>query len=276
MNAQLDGHYERKQLRCPVGIIAHSHAARFRFAVELAQRFCARRVLDYGCGDGTMLARLAAGHRALELGVGLDIAADEIADCRHRLANLGSLYFDTPDAIGTRVPARSFDLVYCMETLEHCTDAAADRVIADLIAACAPGGRIAISVPIETGPALLVKQAARRLAALRGSRDYAFYEKYTARQLLRQLFATADTPFERPVYGDPGRECHSHFGFNWRRLRKRLAVYLVVEQTCFTPLRWLGAWANSQAWFVTRPRVTAPPASPSPPRRSRMSAGGDP
>lgn len=211
-------------------------------------------MLDYGCGDGTFLARLAESYPALELGVGLDIAADQIADCRKRLGRLSNLRFDTTDAVGARLQAGSFDLVTCMETLEHCTDAAIDTVVSHLLAACATDGHILISVPIEIGPSLLVKQAARRVAAWCGSRDYAYTERYPLRLLVRQLLAGPETPFVRPVYGGPGQEYHSHYGFNWKRLRLRLERDLRIVMTSYTPLRVLGSWANSQAWFLAVPR----------------------
>jgi hypothetical protein len=53
------------------------------------------------------------------------------------------------------------------------------------------------------------------------------------------LFARKRTFVERRVYGEPFVG-HSHYGFNWRRLRERVRHYLVLDDTLFTPLGFLG------------------------------------
>ncbi len=53
-----DGHYAKKQLLCKDWLIAWSHRSRFQMGLGLAREFSGKRVLDYGCGDGTFLAML--------------------------------------------------------------------------------------------------------------------------------------------------------------------------------------------------------------------------
>ena len=56
-----DGHYAAKQIFCNSQLIAWSHRRRFETGLALARQLQGRRVLDYGCGDGTFLALLHAG-----------------------------------------------------------------------------------------------------------------------------------------------------------------------------------------------------------------------
>lgn len=250
MDEATGGHYYRKQLQCKSGIIAWSHRSRFQFGLDLIGTSVSK-LLDYGCGDGTFLT-LAADR--VQEGWGADIAAEQIADCRQRLASIVNLNFCTIAELnaGSRHDA-SFPVVTCMETLEHCTAPIVEVVLKDLARLAAPTGRVIISVPIETGPAFLIKSFVRRVAAWRGLSDYRYYEKYSFHDARRMLFATSSTAFDRPVYGEPGAGYHSHYGFNWRALRETIRSYLAIEQTLFSPLGFVGGWASSQAWFVCRP-----------------------
>ena len=68
-----EGHYAKKQLRNPLGLIRWSHRARFAKALKLAADLKGRRVLDFGCGDATFLALLADSPNAPAAGVGAEI-----------------------------------------------------------------------------------------------------------------------------------------------------------------------------------------------------------
>ena len=113
-----------------------------------------------------------------------------------------------------------------------------------------------VSVPIEIGPALVGKQFFRALAAWRGHGDYQYSEKYSPRELLaaalaRPHLARAEYLVETP--SGPLRYC-GHKGFDWRILEREVGERFVVEQRLFSPLGPLGAFFNSQVWFLCRPR----------------------
>ena len=115
-----------------------------------------------------------------------------------------------------------------------------------------------ISVPIEIGPPLAAKQGARALVALGGLSGYATRERYRPAELARMLFAGADTAIPRVEYqGEAGSRFTGHKGFNWRRLQKTIERRFEVERRLFSPMPLLGAWMNSQVWFVCRKRSTA-------------------
>lgn len=246
-----EGHYWQKQLGCRSGIIAWTHRSRFERGVSLAGSHPTATLLDYGCGDGTFL-NFAAGHFAAS--VGADIAPDQIEDCRRRLAGIPGISFCEIRDLEGPEHTGAFKVVTCMETLEHCPEPALAKVLNDLNRLCAPDGTIIISVPIETGPTFLLKYIVRTLAAWRGISQYSYYERYSPGVAVRMLFATSRTVIERPQYGDPASPNHSHYGFNWRSLRARIADELEIEKTEFSPWGWSGGWLSSQGWFVCRPR----------------------
>jgi SAM-dependent methyltransferase len=250
LDAVASGHFYRKQLGCRSGVIAWSHRARFEMGLRLIGA-APRRVLDYGCGDGTFLAMAA--DRVGE-GRGADVAADQVRDCQSRLAGFANLHFCSVDDLAGPEHATAYDVVTCMELLEHCTTANIEVVLDDLARLATPDGRVIVSVPVEIGPMFLCKLVLRKMAAWRRLSDYKYYESYSLRNALRMVFARRTTAFERPAYGGPAGPVHSHYGFNWRSLRERVREHFLLERTCFSPLGFLGGWVSSQVWFVCRPR----------------------
>jgi SAM-dependent methyltransferase len=249
------GIYARKQLFGGCSILSWSHRRRFETALALVGAGVGRPLLDYGCGDGTFLA---LAHDRFPRSVGLEVDPGLVRGCTERFGQLGDLRFmlaDESDAL----PAGSFGVVLCTEVLEHCPTDAVKAALARMHRLVATDGRVVISVPVETGLPLIVKQAARTVAARRVSSDYRHRETYRAGEFLRMLAPGDRVVVDRPVYetqfesGIPNRY-HGHKGFNWRAMRTRVNEVFRVVDTTFSPMPGLGAQFASQAWFVCLPR----------------------
>lgn len=250
------GHYERKQLASRSRLISWSHSSRFDVARELLAPLAGRRLLDYGSGDGTLLKLMSD---AFPSAVGADPIRSQVADARRRFGGEGSLSFYTIAELHERYGASSFDAITCMEVLEHCVPAGVEEVLDDLARLVTPEGTVIISVPIEIGPSLIIKQFARRLAALRGMDEYKWTERYSLGELGRMAFATSTTAIPRPVHtsSDIGLS-HGHKGFNWRGLERRIEARFSIDRRLFSPLGFLGGFLSSQAWFVCSRRPDSP------------------
>jgi len=138
-----------------------------RWVCEVAERLRPRTLLDVGCGDGRLLSLL---RDAVPERTGVDPV--EVAVGFARAFN--------PDAavvVGTaaEVPG-TFDLVTCVETLEHIPDADLPAFVASLAARVAEGGALVVTVPSTARPvhakhhrhytpALLVEQLSAHFAA---------------------------------------------------------------------------------------------------------------
>jgi SAM-dependent methyltransferase len=246
-----DGHYAAKQIFCRDRLIAWSHRRRFQTGVRLARRFRGQRLLDYGCGDGTFLALLWAGNHAPASAVGAELDEFQVNDCRTRLAHLSRVRFESIARLDAADHQAAYDAVVCMEVLEHVV--ALDAVIDRLWRMLAEGGTLLVSVPVEVGVPLLLKQMARRVAGWRGIGDYPGTSPYTIREYVASVFAGAAPHIARPVYNAGGdAPFHDHKGFNWRVLRDRLAARFAIEQIVASPLSWLGPSLATQIWFVAR------------------------
>ena len=248
------GTYARKQLFGGCSLLSWSHRRRFELARELAAPYRGRPLLDYGCGDGTFLAMIGDEFPG---SVGLEVDPGLVRGCTERFGRPNGPTFLLANGADT-LPAGSLGIVVCMEVLEHCPADAVEVVLARIGRLVARDGRVIVSVPVETGLPILVKQAARAVAARRVSSDYRHRERYSLPDLLRMLTAGEAVRVERPVYettfasGIPNRY-HGHKGFNWRAMRRRVAQSFRIVETRFSPVSWLGPQFASQAWFICEP-----------------------
>ena len=170
-------HFERMAARWwdPEGDFRPLHdinPARLDFIDERAA-LRGRSVVDVGCGGG-LLAEAMAGRGARVTGIDAGETAIEVAVHHAAQSGAGVSYErTTAEALAAREPGR-FDIVTCLELLEHVPDPAS------LIGACAalarPGGDVFFSTINRTVRAwILAVVGAERLLELlpRGTHDYA-------------------------------------------------------------------------------------------------------
>jgi len=248
------GHYARKQLFSRSRLVAWSHGSRFATARRLVAPHAGRRLLDYGCGDGTFLALV---HDLFPVATGVDADADQMAECAARFAALPGLTFASTEALDTADPANRYDVVVCMEVLEHCPDDLQSGVLDQLHRVSAADAALVVSVPIEIGLSLAAKQLARGVAAWRGLSEYEDRERYRVSEFVRMLCARAETSIPRVETTAEFRDGHTlrytgHKGFNWRTLENRIRERFTLERRVCSPMPLAGPWLNSQVWFVGR------------------------
>ncbi|HET7225923.1 MAG TPA: class I SAM-dependent methyltransferase, partial [Candidatus Eisenbacteria bacterium] len=116
---------------------AHEHQG----LVDAFERLVPRgRLLELGCAGGGLLAHARArGWRV----TGVELSADAVAEARAR-----GLEVVHGDLMSAAFPARSFDLVYMGDVLEHVPDPRA--VLAECARVLAPGGALHLRGPITT------------------------------------------------------------------------------------------------------------------------------
>lgn len=132
-----------------------------------------RHVLDVGCGGG-ILAESMAGRGATVKGIDLSAKALRVAEL-HRFESLAAVEYELVSAeeLAVREP-ESFDILTCMEMLEHVPDPAS--TVAACVRLLKPGGRAFFSTINRTPKAYLfaILGAEYVLKLLpRGTHDYA-------------------------------------------------------------------------------------------------------
>ena len=249
------GAYAQKQLFCKDRIVTWSHTSRFRLARKLVTPYAGSKLLDYSCGDGTFLALV---HDLFPCAAGMDIDPQQTDECRQRFMMYSGLTFLLTDALNNGGHDHAYDVLTCMEVLEHCLDDELTVVITRLRRLVSNSGTVIISVPIEVGPSLIGKQIVRTIAGWRRLGGYQYTEKYAFHEFWAMVFAGTRTSIKRPVYREKlsdGRlnAFHGHKGFNWKSLRCRVSESFDIQRTCFSPLPWSRGLLCSQAWLICQP-----------------------
>jgi len=248
------GFYARKQVFNRARLIAWTHNSRFAMAVTLAKQLGGTRILDYGCGDATFLGMLAASGQAPRLAIGAELTADIVGDCRERFGWHAGLQFMLIADLQDAAEQGRYDAIYCMEVFEHVVEPT--PLLDQFHRLLAPGGALVISVPIETGLPVVVKQVARRIAGWRGIGHYPGTTGYTPLELVKSVCAGSRQHLPRPVFARPdGSTFHDHKGFNWRTLRALLRQRFHLAHETTSPVPWLGPQLGTQRWFVARKRA---------------------
>jgi SAM-dependent methyltransferase len=250
------GFYARKQINSRSRLIAWSHRGRFATGLRLAQEVPGARTLDYGCGDGTFLALLMNGASAPRIAVGAELTPEIVSDCRERFKNQKGMHFILIDDLDRAAHQGAYDAIYCMEVLEHVVDPA--PLLESFSQLLAPGGTLVVSVPIETGLPVMVKQIVRRVAGWRGIGHYPGTTGYTVVEMLRSICARSTQHIARPVITrDDGTTFHDHKGFNWRVLRTLVGERFDLVRESTSPVAWLGPQLGTQRWIIARKRAAS-------------------
>ncbi len=129
-----------------------SAAARLKFVLEAAGtvRSEAARVADLGCGPGVMLAEILRAHPGWK-GCGLDISASSVEFAERLAARIGvadRAEFTPGDVARLPFATGSMDLVVASEVFEHLPSIRA--ALAEAVRVLRPGGRLALTLPMET------------------------------------------------------------------------------------------------------------------------------
>ncbi|MDQ3353179.1 MAG: class I SAM-dependent methyltransferase [Actinomycetota bacterium] len=159
------------------------------------------RVLDLGCGDGTMAARIAAGPRPVAV-VGLDWTHDGVRSAARRGV---AVVQASVDDSGLPLRAGAFDVVLFSEVVEHLVDP--DLALAEIRRVLIPGGTLLLSTP--------------NLAA--------WFNRLLLLAGVQPVFSEVS---RLGVFGRPGREVVGHLRlFTARALVEVLAAHGFVDVT---------------------------------------------
>lgn len=120
--------------------LRHASAVRSKVALELVPPMSGGKVLDVGCGEGTMLCEVARKANGASL-FGFDIS--ELAARKAAEKGLPAMVADAE--AGLPFKDNSFDLVICSEVLEHLFDP--ERALEEIRRVLKPTGRLIVSVP---------------------------------------------------------------------------------------------------------------------------------
>jgi SAM-dependent methyltransferase len=203
----------------------------------------ARRIVDYGGGDGELCLRLLA-RRAGALAICFEPTPSFCWEAEQKLRGVAGASLTDKES---DIPDGWAEAVVCAEVFEHLPDAQLDQALAQIERILAPRGVLVLGVPVEIGPPALAKGLFRFLRRP-GAPD--------AR--LSQIVAAA---LRRPhgprvtLQIAEGRPYHPlHLGFDHRAMLSRVAARFDITARHGTPWPGGGAALNSEIYFVARRR----------------------
>lgn len=235
--------YQDITVQSPSRIKRWVHRQRFSRAQGLLNVLLDDRVLDYGCGDGFFLHRLADQFPSLKL-TGYEPSAQLYEEAKGMLDRLPVRLFNDLQAFS----GETFTKISCLETCEHLTDEDLEKALQNIASLLTPEGRALISVPIEIG----LSGAAKNLARLARRSTYEFLN------LTPTIFFRSLVGF--PVARDEVRSLsglryiYSHIGFDYRTFERRLARHFTILRRTFNPLP-SGPVFNNNVYFLCKKRA---------------------
>ena len=243
--------------------VLRSH--RWRTAENSAGYLLARlptgaRVLDVGCGPGTITADLAARVPGGQV-TGIDAAQDVLAEARREADRRGqaNVRFETGDVYRLAYAVGTIDVVHAHQLLQHLSDPV--RALTEMRRVCRPGGLVAARDGDYGGmfwfpedPELTRWQSLYRAVAraLGGEPDAGRCLLSWARAAgFAQVEASASAwcytgPDDRPWWGTLWAQRLTESPFGDRAVEQGLASRADLERLARAWLRWAG---REDGWF---------------------------
>lgn len=217
--------YNKQTLDTPNPIARFSHKARYKFSLNKVLDYLNPNgiLLDFGCGDGSFLRKLAIARPEAVL-YGFDPESDQDATSYNRIGTLDEL------------KDQSVDVVCCFETFEHLYANEKEQFYIDAKRVLSKNGKIIVSVPIIGGPMLLVKDLNHRILYKRRS-------EYSLKELLLAsfFFKVALRPKNLRI---------THKGFNFRDVERETFTKFNMVEKLYSPFPLLPWFLNSQLFLV--------------------------
>ena len=125
---------------------------RFAWVVDVANEVKAKRVLDLGCLDGSLILSMFNNVPSVERGVGVDLTKEgtDLARERASLHGFPAEFIQQDIESWLEQTDEQFDLISCCEVIEHVKDP--DQLIKLIDKVLAPGGTVLISTPDFEAP----------------------------------------------------------------------------------------------------------------------------
>jgi SAM-dependent methyltransferase len=174
------GHYDLAYRRRR-GIQSKWHHLKFQRVADQVAGY--RRVLDVGCGPGTLLGALTDDHES----VGVDITHQQIDYAREVYGSESRTFYA---CALEELPAdlEPFDAVTAVELIEHLPQALAESTLRDAVGRLRPGGKLVLTTPNFRSAWPLIERMVDRLG------DVSYYVQHINkfnrgrfRDLLRDL-----------------------------------------------------------------------------------------
>jgi 2-polyprenyl-3-methyl-5-hydroxy-6-metoxy-1,4-benzoquinol methylase len=139
---RISGDYQARALKSDRADQRFWHEAKFRLIERVAMPSAHGRILDAGCGSGTISQFLSL-HAGQIIGIDSNPSAIAYASDAFQRPNLQFRVGQFEDLLGDK----PFDGIYCIEVIEHLYDSQAADVLSLFRRLTKPGGQLFITTP---------------------------------------------------------------------------------------------------------------------------------
>lgn len=222
--------YRDRTVNSPNPIVRFSHRRRLRTSVSIIPE-APGWLLDYGCGDGQMLADLSTSWQ--DRSFGYEPYLDVLSDVSDRVFKA---WQDIERLCAERGKP---DVVTVFEVFEHFPVRLQESTLDRISDVLSDDGQLVISVPVEGGLPALVKNGLRRAR-------YGGKGVYSGRNILRSALW-------RPVpEAREGSDYLTHMGFYYTDFLTVLSRRFEITETVASPFAGLPVSLNSQLFIRAR------------------------
>src|SRR5260370_15695344 len=148
----ISGDYQARALRSDRAAQRFWHEAKFRLIERLALRGTPDRVLDAGCGSGTISFFLSR-HAGDVVGIDSNPSAIRYARTAYNMPNLEFRLGQFDDLTGDK----PFDRIYCIEVIEHLFEHQVADVLSLFYKLTNPGAELFVTTPNYQSPCPLIE-----------------------------------------------------------------------------------------------------------------------
>jgi len=139
---QISGDYQARALKSDRAVQRFWHEAKFRLIERVAMPEKHERVLDAGCGSGTISYFLSQ-HAGNVVGMDSNPSAINFATTTYDMPNLGFRLGQFEDLTADK----PFDKIYCIEVIEHLFEQQVTEVLSLFHKLTNPGGQLFLTTP---------------------------------------------------------------------------------------------------------------------------------
>jgi SAM-dependent methyltransferase len=229
--------YQEYTYQSPFFVKRWLHQKRYRDSLRVLGLTRSDTLLDYGCGDAYFLRMCARVVPAGNL-CGYEPDRGMFNEAAATVQGTGITVVNTLEALSGTV----FTRVTCLETAEHMVGGELTVLLTNLHRFVAQGGRILVSVPIETGLPALCKNTFRILIGH-------MPDNLTAANFVKMV-AGVPTQRSTPAVRAHGQYIYSHMGFNHQQFEQQLKEHLSIEDKHYSPVDFLGSGLNNIAFYT--------------------------
>jgi SAM-dependent methyltransferase len=206
-------------------IARFAHRTRLKKSKKLVAPYLtgSATLLDYGCGQGRFLHELAIEFKKDQPNISL-LGYDPIMSAK----------FDDYQVVSNQdeIAPESVDVITCLEVCEHLSDDETLVFIDFVSKAMKPTGTLLVTVPIEIGPVLLIKELSRSIL-------YRRRPQMPISELVKGAFLGIP-----PTRAEDRLSFHT--GYDWRDTRETLQKTFACDDIQFSPFPYRSWWGQSQ------------------------------